>query len=96
MGPRTWPFLHISMRLQRMLMKLRRFTKFGMIHRAVRLTFCLNEKSEKGDMVEVARIRIALLPKDGIDHNKFHWLFTRPPKQCYKNFSPRALYSSFV
>jgi hypothetical protein len=35
---------HISMRLQRIPMKLRIFTKFGMINRAVRLIFCFNEK----------------------------------------------------
>lgn len=34
------------MRLQRTLMKLRMFTKFSLIHRAVGLSFCLNEKEK--------------------------------------------------
>ena len=34
-------------------MKLRRFTKLGMINRAVRQMFCLSEKSEKRDVVHV-------------------------------------------
>ena len=33
-------------------MKLRRFTKFGMINRAVRLICCLNKKSEKRDIAK--------------------------------------------
>jgi hypothetical protein len=38
---------HIFMSLQRILMKLRRFTKFGMINWTMEVIFCLCEKYEK-------------------------------------------------
>ena len=37
---------NIFMRLQRTLIKLHMFTKFSLIHRAVGLSFCLNEKEK--------------------------------------------------
>lgn len=39
-------------------MKLRRFTKFGIVNRVVRLIFCFDEKLEKRDIVEVGHKQI--------------------------------------